>query len=334
MQLVFPVTEVSHIAAVRRSAAELSAHVGLDETQAGGVAIAVTEAATNILKHGGGGQITVRRLAVPRAGVELVAFDRGPGIPDMVQSLRDGFSTVGTAGNGLGAMRRLASEFALYSGGAVPGVVLRMAFYAMSGARVPTGFQLGVVCAPMDGESVSGDAWGDGQGVELGRFMVADGLGHGPNAARASQAAVEIFDRERWERTPDQLLEAMHLGLKSTRGAAVAVAELDLARRTVRSAGVGNISVCVVGAPGTRHMVSHNGIVGHNVRKIQSFSAPWDQDMVLVMHSDGLSTHWDLNRYPGLVNAHAGLIAAVLYRDFSRNRDDTSVLVVKAAPIS
>ena len=134
---------------------------------------------------------------------------------------------------------------------------------------------------------------------------------------------------------PAAVLESMHNATRGTRGAAVAVCELDPSQHLCRFAGVGNIGCAVIVDAKARHMVSHNGIVGHSIRKIQEFSAPWPDHAILVMHSDGLSTQWDVAAYPGLSARHPALIAAVLYRDFSRQRDDVTVLVAKqrsAAP--
>jgi hypothetical protein len=76
-------------------------------------------------------------------------------------------------------------------------------------------------------------------------------------------------------------------------------------------------------------MVSHNGIVGSNMRKVQEFTQAWQPGSLLVLCSDGLNTRWDLNRYPGLADRHPSVIAALLYRDFARRRDDVTVLVLR-----
>ena len=70
-----------------------------------------------------------------------------------------------------------------------------------------------------------------------------------------------------------------------------------------------------------------NGTVGHSVAKIQQFSYPWEKNSALIMHSDGLTTRWNVELYPGLASRHPALMAAVLYRDFSRKRDDATILV-------
>jgi serine phosphatase RsbU (regulator of sigma subunit) len=190
--------------------------------------------------------------------------------------------------------------------------------------------EIGAICLPMTGEEVSGDAWATDQQPGRSLLLVADGLGHGPLAAQASLEAVRIF-RENARKSPAEIIEAAHSVLRSTRGAALAIAEVNFERQTVRFAGVGNISGSVFSPAGSYSMVSHNGTVGHEVRKIQEFVYQWPQGGLLVMHSDGLSTQWRLDRYPGLITRHPTLISGVLYRDFYRGRDDVTVLVAREA---
>jgi hypothetical protein len=110
------------------------------------------------------------------------------------------------------------------------------------------------------------------------------------------------------------------------------VAEINTATQTLRFAGVGNIAGVVWTATGSRGLASHNGIVGHNMRRHQAFTTPWSPEAVVVLHSDGLQTRWRLDAYPGLARRQPSLIAGVLYRDFTRGRDDVTVLVVAAPP--
>lgn len=112
------------------------------------------------------------------------------------------------------------------------------------------------------------------------------------------------------------------------------VAEIDITQEVIRFAGVGNVAGVIIYAEGHRSMVSHPGIVGHNLRKIQESSYPWQPSKnghlpLMVMHSDGLATRWDMERYPGLANRHSSLIAGVLYRDYNRGNDDVTVVAVK-----
>jgi serine phosphatase RsbU (regulator of sigma subunit) len=243
--------------------------------------------------------------------------------------LRDGFSTVGTLGNGLGAISRLSAFFDIYS---VPdeGTALLSQLWA---SPLPTQhtseqLELGVVCLPINSEEVSGDAWASYQSVDRSLLLVADGLGHGPQAALASLEAVRMF-QDNAHRRPQSIVEAAHGAMRSTRGAALAIAEVDLAGKRVTFTGIGNISGTLLSAERNYSLVSLNGTVGHEVRKIQEFTYPWSPETLLIMHSDGLKTQWRLERYPGLIYKHPSLIAGVLYRDFNRGRDDVTVLVAR-----
>jgi hypothetical protein len=172
-----------------------------------------------------------------------------------------------------------------------------------------------------------GDAWALCRRQAGGTLLVADGLGHGPLAAAASREAARVF-RE-WPETPTAALKMVHAALRPTRGAAVAVCEVDCDRDQISFAGIGNIAGVIFANGASRSLVSHNGIVGQQMRMLREFTYPWPSDAVLVLYSDGLATHWTLDEYPGLAARHPGLIAGVLYRDFARHRDDVVVVVAK-----
>lgn len=302
----------------------------LSEVEAGNAAIVATEAATNMLKHAGGGQLLMRALGEPAGGVEILAVDAGRGMEDWELSSRDGYSTGGTPGNGLGAMRRLATEFDVYTR-AGKGSVFRMAIWRGGRAvRVP-GFEIGAVCLPVAGEYECGDIWGHRPAGAGAVFMVADGLGHGPEAAVAARTALGVFGRTE-NPTPLLLIDHCHGALRATRGAALAVVFFepgsDGAAR-LRFAGVGNISAGMHAPGHARQFASQAGIVGHNVRKPAELAIDWNGEALLIMHSDGMATHWSLDKYPGLAARHAAIIAAVLYRDLARGRDDITVLVAR-----
>jgi serine phosphatase RsbU (regulator of sigma subunit) len=198
--------------------------------------------------------------------------------------------------------------------------------------REAAGLEFGTVTLPLAGEEVCGDAWavdeGDGQDFIL--VLVVDGLGHGPQAAEAARGAVRAFSG-RTSPDPAEIIRRAHDALRSTRGAAMAVARVDLGGREVRFAGVGNVAGLILSPAEDRSltMMSHNGTVGHTLRKVQEFTYPWADGALLVMHSDGLTTRWPPGRTAGLMARHPGLIAGVLYRDYKRGRDDATVLVAR-----
>ena len=317
------VADLSQVAEARRRASGAAAEAGFEEERRGQVALAATELATNLLKHAKGGQVLVnaedRRL-------ELFALDHGPGIADVGASMADGYSTAGTPGNGLGAVRRLANRFEIASW---PGRGTAVYADIEKGKAAPdSDARPAAVAIAKPGEVASGDAWSwyaDDAGMTI---FVVDGLGHGTEAAVAANAAIAQFENDRRD-APTAIIAAVHRAMRHTRGGAVAVARIDWSGATVTYAGLGNIAGVVVGTAGAeRRMVSLNGTAGHNARKIQSFEYPCPEG-VLVMHSDGVSTSWNLGTYPGLVNADPMLIAGVLYRDYARGRDDATVVVAR-----
>jgi anti-sigma regulatory factor (Ser/Thr protein kinase) len=328
-QVHLQVREKSAVAEARREVTGLAQAVGFNESDVGRVAIVVTEAASNLVKHTPQGQLLAR--AFDRSGaavIELLALDQGPGIANVGESLRDGFSTAGSPGTGLGAIKRLSEVFDIYSApGKGAALVAQLWSRKPAGGSHPAPLEIGAVCLPKPGEVARGDAWAvEWRGGHC-VILVVDGLGHGADAAAAAMAAVKALQTHP-QLLPAALIEFAHGAQRSTRGAALAVADLDLAGE-VRYAGIGNIAGVVRAPDGARHMVSHAGIVGHEVRKVQEFVYPWSQDSLLVMHSDGLATQWNLDQYPGLAGRHPSLIAGVLYRDFARGRDDVVVVVAK-----
>jgi len=326
-QLDILVGHASDVAVARRAGQKMAESLGFNETRAGELALIVTEAATNILKHAGEGRIHMGPAqSAAGIGIDVLALDKGPGFADLNGSLVDGVSTAGTAGTGLGALRRLSDEFDVYSTFG-QGAAFFMRLWRDAPPSSTCEVEVGALWTPIAGEEACGDGWAvlcDADGATL---LASDGLGHGPDAARASNAAIDALAR-RGPIGAGELVHEAHDALRPTRGAALAAARIDFASDELRFAGVGNISGVIIDE-GRRSLVSHNGIVGHNMRKVQEFALPFAVGAVCIMHSDGVQTQWDLDKYPGLGGCSPALIAGVLMRDHIRGRDDAMVLVVR-----
>ena len=322
------VHEGSQVAEARRAALGCATALQMDAETRGKVALVATELATNLVKHGGGGELVVgaRRDDLPTA-VDLLALDSGPGMADWGRCLDDGYSTSGSPGTGLGAIRRASEAFDVYSRPAKGTVVFARVLGRPEASRSFDSLDLGVVSVPYPGETECGDGWSVMSRPTVLRMLVVDGLGHGVSAAEAARAAVDAFQFGR-DDTPTASMARIHDGLRHTRGAAAAVGEVDLSGGVVTFCGVGNIAGLIASGDGERHLVTHNGTVGHDARRMQLFSYPWPKGSMLLLHSDGLGTHWRTGDYPGLLTCHPAVAAAVLYRDFRRRRDDATVLVV------
>jgi anti-sigma regulatory factor (Ser/Thr protein kinase) len=325
-----PLSDFSSTAEARRAGARMAASLGLNETKSGETAIVITEAARNAVVYGGGGQLLLSGIKSKNTTrMEILALDRGPGIADLSRALQDGYSTGGTPGTGLGAIKRMAEVFDVFSNGKGTAIFARIEQRESENLRkLPV--DLAGLVSPIDGEKVSGDnlAWE----INGDRCIVlaVDGLGHGIQAAEAAEEAVRVF-RAHSDETPANLMTRLHDALKKTRGAAAAVAEVRALAGTLTYAGVGNISGSILSNTLSRSLVSHNGTLGYVMARVQEFKVEWPKDGILVMHSDGLQSRWDLSRYPGLLARQPALIAGVLLRDFRRERDDSSVLVLKGA---
>ena len=324
------VHEATDVANARRTASACAGALRLSETSSGRAALIATELATNLLKHAGGGALLFGSNAKT---LVILSLDKGRGVMNFAAAMSDGFSTAGSSGTGLGAGPRAAAVFDLY---ALPNrgtAILTAVEDPVPPAPVihaPSRVAVGGVCIPVAGEEQNGDAWTASVTRDIVTIAVADGLGHGPAAATASSAAVRAI-AERFEQPLEHILQDAHGALRPTRGAAVGIARLHLTSGRADFIGVGNIAGTIATDDAMRKTVSLPGIVGHEMRKVQSFSYPWLASSVLVLQSDGVSANWNAANYPGLMQHAPALIAAVLYRDHGRGTDDATVVVAKAS---
>jgi anti-sigma regulatory factor (Ser/Thr protein kinase) len=314
------IDEETKVGEARRDALRLAQAHRLDDTVCGRVAIVATELANNLLQHGGGGELLLQPIVAGNAIlIEVLAIDRGRGMQNVDSCLNDGYSTGGTPGTGLGAVRRLAAEFDVYSIAEEGTVVM-----ARVGAGTAAGF--GAISVPMPGESECGDSWRLATDGDTTVALVVDGLGHGPLAAQAAQCSAAAFGEAPFE-APGTVIERVHRRLAGTRGAAAACARIE-PHGSLCYAGVGNISASLVTPDKSQGLASHNGTLGLRMPRVQQFEYQRAPRARIVMHSDGISARWDLARKHNLFHRHPATIAAVLYRDHKRGRDDATVLVL------
>lgn len=323
-------SDPSEVANARRVAAACAAKLRLGETSSGRAALVATELATNLIKHAEGGSLL---FGTGEARLAIVSIDKGRGLTNLAAALSDGYSTAGSAGTGLGAVKRACSSFDLY---ALPGrgtaILCTIEDPAPPAPLLEARSRIvaGGVCIPKPGEEQNGDNWVAKLGRDAVTVAVADGLGHGPAAATASTAAVRVI-AERFDQPLEHMMQDAHGALRPTRGAAVAICRIHLTVGRADFIGAGNIAGTIAAGDTARKTVSLPGIVGHEMRKVQSFSYPWLASSVLVMQSDGVSANWNAANYPGLMQHDPALIAAVLFRDHCRGTDDATVVVAKAS---
>jgi anti-sigma regulatory factor (Ser/Thr protein kinase) len=322
------VVDESQVGYARRCVGEICQRISSDETFCGKATIVATEMARNIVRHANGGQIVIREFATPGgASLELLALDRGPGIRNTAECLRDGFSTGGTAGTGLGSIKRLSDRFEVFSQ-LDHGTAVWAKLCTVNNCSTSNAFENSGISVAVEHEEVCGDAWEVIETKQGLRAIVVDGLGHGPFAEQAAREAVAVFRRQVATGVADTL-KLIDQALTKTRGAAGAIVELCPTKKQVTAAGVGNISMRLMNNGESKSFGCDNGTLGTGVPRIREFMQPWTDGSVLVMHSDGVRTHWNLDDYPGLLRRHPGLVAGLLYRDFQRGRDDATVIAVR-----
>lgn len=313
MTLVLAVAEAGQVEAARRAAAERAHRVGFDGPGATNVGEVAARLASSLIGNSTRGLLLVTAISMGGVvGLELVALG-GSGRP--VETLA--------------AIAALVVTCDSYtSPGQPPALMARLWADVRGAAELPPVFEIGGIGVPAPGESKCGDGWWAESTADRALIVVADGLGHGPIAHQAAQKAMEIV-RADHDHTPRDLMARIHEGLLHTRGAAVLVVAIDRARRTLTSCGVGNISGMIVTPTRVSGIISQHGTAGAKKVRLQEFSYLFPADALLVLHSDGLKTAWNLARYPGLTQRRPCLVAAVLYRDFVRGRDDTTVVVLR-----
>jgi len=320
------VEDVSAVAACRNAAMSLAERLRFPAARADELALAVTEAASNLHKHAAAGALWlgVNRDGDP-PGIDLVTIDAGPGLPDVTAAMRDGHSTAGTLGIGLGAIQRLADSCDLYSRPG-RGTALAARFSATRGTARPSRPPWAGLIRPIGGETECGDAYAAAYAGDALAAVMCDGLGHGPLAAAAAAEGVAAFLDDP-SGDPAALLERVHRRMSGTRGGAVGVVRLGAG--VARFAGLGNIAASILAQGRRKSMISIPGIAGHQARTIRTFEYELPPGAAVILHSDGISARWEAAALPGLETRDPLLVAAVLLAEAGIHRDDAGILVLK-----
>jgi anti-sigma regulatory factor (Ser/Thr protein kinase) len=340
------IKDEAQVGMARRAVNRFASTIGFNETDLAELDIVVQEIGTNAARYAlSGGWLHYTTPLGDAPGVELIYWDTGPGIYDLDRAIRDGVSTSGSLGAGLGAIRRLMDEFDVYS--TLPStarlslaqqrrtshgtVMLTRKWLNKIAEETPGNVEsrrFGVWSRPHPGEQKNGDAYYISERGRLTLLAVIDGLGHGPGAKDAADAAIDQLDE--WAGEPlDEVLSQLHNALRSTRGAVIGAAVIDNRAGRFHYSGVGNVMVRVYGTPEHTTPVSANGTLGARLGQLRVWTYPWIEGATLIMASDGVSASWDIESYPGLLQRSPQLIAGVLMRDYGRNADDATVLVAR-----
>jgi len=325
------VQDQSAIAVVRRYAQRLAARHGWPKLRIEELAIVATEATTNILRYAGKGRVLINAMPEPEGDQIVMVFtDRGPGISDMDNMFLDGVSSGDSAGLGLGAIQRLSNKFDIFSGPET-GTTIVCSFTkgtVSSDSRIEA---IGLrVCHPT--ERVCGDNFLLRQTPAATDVLICDGLGHGPEAAVASQEVLDAVLHSRASNTePGAVMGEVTDALVGKRGAVAALVHIAQPQMTLRYAALGNIATLRVRGGEIKRLPVRDGRIGARSTRGYEESFDLEPNDLLILHSDGLRTLRDNFLPQGLLHKSPHLIAGYLLDRAFRGRDDASIVVIRVA---
>jgi anti-sigma regulatory factor (Ser/Thr protein kinase) len=324
----FPASDRSYFSLLKKEIHRKAEEGGISTAKLNALDIIVAEITSNLFKYGDDGEILMGLF--PNGGspyVELISIDNGPGMSNPARMMTDGMSTTNTLGHGVGSINRLSDNFELYSQRGWGTILLSRVYNEPPPKKQEFTVRPIVVAKP--GEIRSGDGFALKKTDNYFKLMLADGLGHGPEANKAvneAEAAFRVFP----DFSPTETLRFIHSVIKKTRGAVINIVCFDKLTKAWTSAGIGNIAARFNGATSFRSQMSYNGIVGHNIPGSMSDQQyPAEQFNQVILCSDGIKTRIDMAKYPLIYKYDQTILAAAIYKDHARRNDDMSVVIAK-----
>lgn len=324
----YKVSDESEINEARRQIIAFAHSEGVTEKCCDRISVVCQELTSNLIKHTkAGGRLIVQLVNVGgTTGVDMYCMDSGTGM-DIDECMVDGFSSAGTLGTGLGAIKRMSDEFEIDSS-SQSGTVTHVRFWN-SPPKTKSPFNWGGMSVPKKNELLSGDKWTIQFKDKEAYCLIVDGLGHGIEASEASALAVKRF-KENQDMPPSAMVKLLHMSLRGSRGAVGAVAKIDSEAKKLLFCGLGNIEGIIYTGEITKHLVSLNGTLGYEARKFNEYTLPWTPETKLVMHTDGFTSK-TCRSVPELAHISPGCLAGSLYKSYARDTDDATVLVLSGS---
>jgi anti-sigma regulatory factor (Ser/Thr protein kinase) len=340
---VIVVAYTSDILPAQQTVRKVATEVGFDTTSIEEMAVVVSELVTNLVKHTGGGIISITSLAADgRVGIQIESDDDGVGIANIEQAMTDGFSTSGSLGYGLGTVNRLMDQMDIVSspGKGVHLICQRwLRTAAPDHSQIP--LEIGVATQPKLGFEDNGDSfvvkrWG--YSILVG---VIDGLGHGNLAHYAAETA-RTYIETHYDQPMGRIFGGVAHVCRATRGVVLALARFDFLQPApadqdppfhLTYANIGNIECRVFNSPQPVNLILRRGVLGGVAPNAAINESPWYMRNIMVLHSDGLTTHWRWEDFGDLEGQSAAVIAHRLIRTLAKEDDDATVLVVKSVVI-
>lgn len=331
VHVVFKANDRSYFAILKKEIHALAKQAGLSDKRTSEADLVVAEMATNLVKHGGGGQLLVKIIEQNKTpGIEIISIDNGPGMVDVNKMIADGTSTKQTLGLGLGTMKRLSNFFQVYSlkdWGTM--IVARVFAKEFPPFQKPPRAEIRSIVIPKPGETACGDGFYYTSTKDHIKVFLGDGLGHGIEAEDVVQKAGAAF-MECEETNPCEIIRYLNASVRKTRGLVGSVGVFTISEKVWRLCGVGNIATRISGPSFLKNYLAYNGIIGLNVPKtLNTQEVPYEKGQTLIFCSDGIKSRWDLLKYTAITRYDPSILCAAVLKDFGRNTDDTSVAAIK-----
>lgn len=328
----FTASDRSYYAIIKKEVHNLALNAGFSEKRIGEVDIILAEITSNLHKYAKDGEILVGHFENnSEEYIELISIDNGPGMGDVQRVMADGFSSTNTMGHGLGSIKRLSDQFDIYSQKGWGTILLSRIYKIKPPARPKekAAVKINAIVVAKPPETVSGDGFYYKLSDQYVKLLVADGLGHGPEANLAVNEAVKAFKTCPYN-SPTEIIRYLHPEIRKTRGLVGTVVVFDIKNREFKITGVGNISAKFLGPASNKNHLAYNGIIGHNIpNTINDQTAGFNEYNQMVLCSDGIRSRWELSKYPGILRTDLSIQAAAIFKDFARQTDDMSVVIIK-----
>ncbi len=328
---LFPLSDRSYLSITKKDIKKIAEDIGFSGSKLAEIEIVIAEIASNIIKHTPGGNILIKPvLHGSIKGIELISIDHGPGMVNVTVMLRDGVSTTNTLGQGLGAIKRLSDDFDIYSALNWGTILLsRIYMSPIDKLAEQAPFKIHAVMLPKIGEEFCGDGFKYLMRKNSCQIFAMDGLGHGVEAYKANQLAIKSFINTLYE-SPAERIKIMHGALKRSRGGVGIIFDINLNTLKLIFCGLGNIAAKVLSEGKIKNCISYNGIIGHTFpMTFHSITHDWTLNNYLIITSDGINTRWDFNAISNIMKHDPSIIAASLFKNFSRGNDDCLIIIVK-----
>ncbi len=338
MKLLYESTvrDESGLLLLRSKIRAVSRRKGFSETIREKMELVCNEMVTNQIKHANeSGMVQLWERGGTSPALDIFALDYGPGIQDLEHAKKDGTTTTGTMGRGLGAITRLSTNSEIYTVEEDPGQDSRWhgtaiwAQFSPSRKTSKSSLQHGLYLRPFQDSFYNGDFISVQNGSQQIKWLHMDGLGHGKEAEKAVHSAHEVLELDV---NIEQRLEILSKQLQTGRGAVGILAEIDTNADSASISGVGDMTACMICNGEKKKFALASGILGHQHRSIEVIDFPFPQQALFITASDGIRGSWNLNTLPQLWRLHPQMIALVMGHVLGRNNDDRSLVVIRKTP--